>query len=102
VAQVIFILVGWALAQFPHLVTSDVTIQNAAAPESTLKLLLLALGAGRWPYCRHFFTCSKSSKDKNSANQRASAAMANDDKNCKRLRRKTEEVLDLVKPVSAE
>ena len=46
VAQVTFIVVGWGLAQFPHLVTPDVTIQNAAAPESTLKLLLLALGAG--------------------------------------------------------
>ena len=46
VAQVTFILVGWGLAQFPHLVTPDVTLQNAAAPESTLKLLLLALGAG--------------------------------------------------------
>jgi cytochrome d ubiquinol oxidase subunit II len=46
VVQVIFILVGWALAQFPHLVTPDITIYNAAAPESTLKLLLLALGAG--------------------------------------------------------
>jgi cytochrome d ubiquinol oxidase subunit II len=46
VAQVTFILLGWGLAQFPHLVTPDVTIQNAAAPEATLKLLLLALGAG--------------------------------------------------------
>jgi cytochrome bd ubiquinol oxidase subunit II len=46
VAQVTFVLVGWALAQFPHLVTPDITIYNAAAPESTLKLLLLALGAG--------------------------------------------------------
>jgi cytochrome bd ubiquinol oxidase subunit II len=46
VAQVTFILVGWGLAQFPHLITPDVTLQNAAAPESTLKLLLLALGAG--------------------------------------------------------
>jgi cytochrome d ubiquinol oxidase subunit II len=45
-AQVTFILLGWGLAQFPHLVTPDVTIQNAAAPESTLKLLLLVLGAG--------------------------------------------------------
>jgi cytochrome d ubiquinol oxidase subunit II len=45
-AQVTFILLGWGLAQFPHLVTPDVTLQNAAAPESTLKLLLLALGAG--------------------------------------------------------
>jgi len=40
------IMVGTGFAQFPHLVTPDVTIQNAAAPESTLKLLLLALGAG--------------------------------------------------------
>jgi cytochrome d ubiquinol oxidase subunit II len=46
VALVTFILVGWALAQFPHLVTPDVTIQNAAAPESALKPLLIALGAG--------------------------------------------------------
>ena len=46
IAQVTFILVGWGLAQFPHLVTPEVTLQNAAAPESTLKLLLLALGAG--------------------------------------------------------
>lgn len=46
VVQVSFILVGWGLAQFPHLVAPDVTIENAAAPESTLKLLLLALGAG--------------------------------------------------------
>ena len=46
VAQVTFILVGWGLAQFPHLVTPDVTIQSAAAPESTLKPLLIALGAG--------------------------------------------------------
>jgi cytochrome d ubiquinol oxidase subunit II len=35
-----------ALAQFPHRVTPDVTIQNAAAPESTLRLLFLAVGAG--------------------------------------------------------
>jgi cytochrome d ubiquinol oxidase subunit II len=46
VVQVTCVLVGWALAQFPHLVTPDVTIQNAAAPESALKPLLIALGAG--------------------------------------------------------
>jgi cytochrome d ubiquinol oxidase subunit II len=46
VALMTLILVGWALAEFPHLVTPDVTIQNAAAPESTLRLLLLVLGAG--------------------------------------------------------
>jgi cytochrome bd ubiquinol oxidase subunit II len=43
---VTFILVGWGLGQFPHLVIPDVTIQSAAAPESTLKPLLIALGAG--------------------------------------------------------
>jgi cytochrome bd ubiquinol oxidase subunit II len=46
VAQVTFVLLGWGLAQFPHLVTPDITIQSATAPESTLKLLLVALGAG--------------------------------------------------------
>jgi cytochrome bd ubiquinol oxidase subunit II len=46
VAQVTLILLGWGLAQFPHLVTPDVTLENAAAPYSTLKFLLLALGAG--------------------------------------------------------
>jgi cytochrome bd ubiquinol oxidase subunit II len=46
IAQVTIILLGWGLAQFPHLVTPDVTLQNAAAPVSTLKPLLLALGAG--------------------------------------------------------
>ena len=46
VAQVAIILVGWGLAQFPHFVTPDVTIQNAAASESTLRPLLIALGAG--------------------------------------------------------
>jgi cytochrome d ubiquinol oxidase subunit II len=55
VAQVTFILLGWGLAQFPHLVTPDVTIQNAAAPESTLKLLLLALGAGTVVLLPSFF-----------------------------------------------
>ena len=46
VALVTLILAGWVLAQFPHLVTPDVTIENAAAPQSTLRLLLLVLGAG--------------------------------------------------------
>jgi cytochrome bd ubiquinol oxidase subunit II len=46
VAEVTIVLVGWGLAQFPHLVTPDVTIQNAAASESTLRPLLIALGAG--------------------------------------------------------
>jgi len=45
-AQVTMILLGWAFAQFPHLVEPDITISSAAAPLSTLELLLVALIAG--------------------------------------------------------
>jgi cytochrome d ubiquinol oxidase subunit II len=46
VGQVTVILVGWSLAQYPDLITPDVTITNGAAPEVTLRLLVLALGTG--------------------------------------------------------
>ena len=46
IGQVTVILAGWSLAQYPNLVTPDVTVTNAAAPEVTLRLLVLALGAG--------------------------------------------------------
>jgi cytochrome d ubiquinol oxidase subunit II len=46
VGQVTLILVGWSLAQYPNLVTPDITFDNAAAPEITLRLLVAALGAG--------------------------------------------------------
>src|SRR5260370_37639927 len=39
IGQVTFILLGWGLAQYPNLVTPDVTVTNAAAPEFTLRLL---------------------------------------------------------------
>src|SRR5688572_32564767 len=42
-AQVTLILLGWALAQFPHLLEPDLTITSAAAPQITLQLLLGAL-----------------------------------------------------------
>jgi cytochrome d ubiquinol oxidase subunit II len=45
-AQVTLILLGWAFAQFPHLVEPDITISSAAAPRVTLELLLGALAAG--------------------------------------------------------
>jgi cytochrome bd ubiquinol oxidase subunit II len=45
-AQVTLILLGWALAQFPHLVEPDITITSAAAPRVTLQLLLGALAVG--------------------------------------------------------
>jgi cytochrome d ubiquinol oxidase subunit II len=46
IAQVTLILLGWGLAQFPNLVTPDITIFNSAAPRITLELLITALGFG--------------------------------------------------------
>src|SRR5258708_3783188 len=46
IGQVTLILMGWGLAQYPNLVTPDVTITSAAAPEFTLRLLVIALGFG--------------------------------------------------------
>jgi cytochrome d ubiquinol oxidase subunit II len=43
---VVCILAGGSLAQYPCLVSPDVTIFNAHAPEKTLCLLLMALGLG--------------------------------------------------------
>ena len=45
VSEVILILWGWALAQYPYLVEPDVTIADAA-PVQTLQLVLVALLAG--------------------------------------------------------
>jgi cytochrome bd ubiquinol oxidase subunit II len=44
--QVSLIFWGWALAQYPLLVPPDLTIANSAAPDSTLRLVLIALGVG--------------------------------------------------------
>jgi Cytochrome bd-type quinol oxidase, subunit 2 len=46
ITQVTLIILGWGLAQFPYLVEPDLTFTNSAAPESVLKLLLIALAAG--------------------------------------------------------
>jgi cytochrome d ubiquinol oxidase subunit II len=46
VLQVSLIIWGWALSQYPHLIKPDLTLQEAAAPPITLKLLLGALGVG--------------------------------------------------------
>jgi cytochrome bd ubiquinol oxidase subunit II len=46
IAEVTLILGGWSLAQYPRLITPDITIFNAAAPEITLRLLAYALTAG--------------------------------------------------------
>ncbi|HET7109735.1 MAG TPA: cytochrome d ubiquinol oxidase subunit II [Gemmatimonadales bacterium] len=45
-AQVSLILAGWATAQFPWLVVPEHTIQSAAAPDSVLRPLLVALLIG--------------------------------------------------------
>ena len=46
VGQVMCILVGWGLAQYPHLVVPDLTLSNAATVPSTLHALQSALAAG--------------------------------------------------------
>lgn len=46
IGQVTLILLGWGIAQYPYLLPPDITIHNSAAPVVTLRLLLLALGAG--------------------------------------------------------
>jgi cytochrome bd ubiquinol oxidase subunit II len=45
-AQVAMILWGWGFAQYPYLVRPELTIHENAAPEATLRLLLMALAAG--------------------------------------------------------
>ncbi len=46
IAQVILIIAGWGMAQFPYLVEPDLTFANSGAPENVLRVLLIALGAG--------------------------------------------------------
>ena len=44
--QVTLILFGWGLAQYPYLVTPDLTFSNTAAPNTVLRPLLIVLIAG--------------------------------------------------------
>ena len=44
--QVSLILWGWALAQYPLLVPPDLSIESAASPDSTLRLVLIGIAAG--------------------------------------------------------
>jgi cytochrome d ubiquinol oxidase subunit II len=44
--QVATILLGWCFAQYPSLLYPDLTVHNSAAPEATLRLLVIALGLG--------------------------------------------------------
>ncbi len=45
-AQVSLIIWGWALAQYPLLVPPDLSVDGAAAPPVTLRLVLVTLGLG--------------------------------------------------------
>jgi cytochrome d ubiquinol oxidase subunit II len=67
IGQVTLILVGWSGAQYPDLVTPDVTVVNAHAPELTLRLLVLALGVGAivlLPSLAFLFHLFKGGKDR--------------------------------------
>lgn len=44
--QVTLIIFGWGLAQYPYLVTPDLTFSKGAAPDVVLRLLLLIIGIG--------------------------------------------------------
>jgi cytochrome d ubiquinol oxidase subunit II len=44
--QVSLIFWGWPLAQYPFLLPPNYTIANAAAPNTTLRLTLIALAVG--------------------------------------------------------
>jgi cytochrome bd ubiquinol oxidase subunit II len=46
IAEVTLILIGWGWAQYPNLITPDVTIQNSSGPVATLRLLVIALILG--------------------------------------------------------
>ena len=63
IIEVSLILWGWALGQFPLLVPPDITVENAAAPTATLRLLTIALLAGLTllaPSLRYLFKVFKS------------------------------------------
>lgn len=46
IGEVTFILGGWSLAQYPHLIMPNLTVLNSAAPPETLRLLIIALCLG--------------------------------------------------------
>jgi cytochrome d ubiquinol oxidase subunit II len=46
VLQTSLIILGWGLAQYPYLITPDLTIQNAAASDDVLRVILTILVCG--------------------------------------------------------
>lgn len=46
VAQVVFVLWAWGVAQWPYLIPPDLTIHGAAAPSGTLNVMLIVIAVG--------------------------------------------------------
>lgn len=46
VIQVILVIAGWGMAQFPYLVFPSLTVENAAAPANVLKALMVVVFLG--------------------------------------------------------
>lgn len=46
VGEIAFLLLGWAVAQYPYLVYPDITLTGAAAPQATLQFMVLSLPPG--------------------------------------------------------
>src|SRR5260221_7069004 len=46
IGQVIAILLGWGLAQYPYLIVPDLTIHESAGPAATLELIAVSLLVG--------------------------------------------------------
>jgi cytochrome d ubiquinol oxidase subunit II len=46
VAQIIMLLTGWAIAQYPYLIYPDLTLSDAAAPRAVLQFILWSTPAG--------------------------------------------------------
>ena len=44
--QVTLIIFGWGLAQFPYLVTPNLTFSNTAASDAVLRPVLIVVGVG--------------------------------------------------------
>lgn len=75
VLQVASILIGWCIAQYPNLIYPDVTITNSAAPQVTLRLLVIALALGAvilLPSLYYLFTVFKKfgQQDRNPSSNR--------------------------------
>lgn len=46
ITQVVLMILGWGLAQFPFVLVPDLPLDVASAPDSVLRAVLIALGAG--------------------------------------------------------